>query len=351
MTDEFFALKEPHYDYLTQVYERLTIENYIKELIAQDIPFSFALIDIDNFKNVNDGYGHNTGDEIIKTMAQAIKNALKDTGIVGRFGGDEFMIVLKNKTEYDEIWQICHNLFSKVTGTEIPSAPGLYLTLTLGLSRYKIDADNYEDLFETADKALYRGKTKGRNCFIIYLAEKHKDIKLLSTKDAGQNSMQRHTDIFRTLNSSNTLSNGIKSLFKNLSSMLMIDHICIQSEGKLYFSQIYSLSKTKEFKAVSEDNIKKNMNSLNRIFYYNDISQLRKIHGKSFEEECRSQNIHSIFYAEIRYRETLYGYLRADSTTTMRIWQYTDMNLLITAANTIALKLHYENKTIESLEN
>ena len=97
MTDEIFALKEPHYDYLTQVYERLTIENYIKELIAQDIPFSFALIDIDNFKNVNDGYGHNTGDEIIKTMAQAIKNALKDTGIVGRFGGDEFMIVLKIK--------------------------------------------------------------------------------------------------------------------------------------------------------------------------------------------------------------------------------------------------------------
>ena len=70
MTDEIFALKEPHYDYLTQVYERLTIENYIKELIAQDIPFSFALIDIDNFKNVNDGYGHNTGDNIIKTMAQ-----------------------------------------------------------------------------------------------------------------------------------------------------------------------------------------------------------------------------------------------------------------------------------------
>ena len=104
MINSFFADKTNSLDNLTKLYNRDVIIEYVNSLIGKNIPFSLALVDIDNFKYVNDTFGHIVGDEIIKAVAATLRNTLADNGIVGRFGGDEFIIVLPEIVEYDAVW-------------------------------------------------------------------------------------------------------------------------------------------------------------------------------------------------------------------------------------------------------
>ena len=149
--DDFFRNRQLRYDYLTHLYEREIISDYAKYLISANEPFTLALIDIDNFKNVNDGYGHTVGDDVICYVANKIKEAFEGIGVVGRFGGDEFIIAVKGIVEYNEVWEMCRKVFKKIDGIEIPDHPSLYITVTLGLSRFPNDG-KYYDVFPKGRK-------------------------------------------------------------------------------------------------------------------------------------------------------------------------------------------------------
>ncbi|MBQ6057720.1 MAG: GGDEF domain-containing protein [Treponema sp.] len=347
MKEEFNNTTEK-FDYLTQLYERSVIEELARNRIQQKKPFSLILIDVDNFKNVNDGYGHAVGDKIIVAVANKLKEATGDNGLVGRFGGDEFMIVVPNITEYEEIWQFCRDLYKTFDGLSVPEYPGIVITITIGLSRFTIDGDNYETLFEKADKALYRGKTKGRGCFIIYLDEKHKDIKLLSRKDMAVNSMQLHNQIFKILTRRNNLSQAVPALLKFLSTYMMIDHLAIQGKSKLLFSVIYPISKIKEFKWIDNSLISPNISESMGTFYVNEIFNWKLAGQEKMRDAADEQKIAAFCYTEISYGKTVYGYLRAD-TGEPRIWQNGTMDLLITAAKAIGMMLHEAKLEIDDL--
>ena len=349
MGDDFFDNKDLKTDYLTGLYTRDVIVDYAKYLIEKGLDFSLALIDIDNFKNVNDNYGHTTGDHVISFLASKLKESFGTRGVVGRFGGDEFMAVIPSITEYDAIWSLLREVHKSIDGVTPSGVQHLYLTCTFGLSRFPLDANDYDSLFELTDKALYRGKIKGRNCFIIYLESKHKNIQLHSADDTTISSMQMHTQIFRFLNSAPHVQDGIKDLLLFLGSNLMIDHLGIQTPNGLYFSQIHTLSNTEEFKSIANPFFMENVSPSMGVYYLNDTNNLENINQNELLEECKTQGIKSSLYAVIRYNDTIFGYIRADSTSTARIWQYKDMDLLITAANAIAMSLHFQNKKIEEL--
>ena len=349
MDDDFFSNKELKTDYLTGLYTRDVIVDYAKYLIKNERPFSLALVDIDNFKNVNDNYGHTMGDQVIKFLAQKIKETFGERGVVARFGGDEFMVVIKNVKDYDALWSLLREVHRAVDGIQPPESEHLFLTCTFGVSRFPLDAKDYDSLFELTDKALYRGKIKGRNCFIIYLESKHKNIQLHAADDTTISSMQMHTQIFRFLNSAPHLQDGIKDLLLFLGSNLMIDHLGIQTSENLYFSQIYTLSEAQEFRSITNPFFMENVSPSMGVYYLNDVSHLELIKQNDLLEECRKQSIKSCMYAVIRFNDEFFGYIRADSTSTARIWQYKDMDLVITAANAIAMSLHYQNKQIKDL--
>ena len=340
---------EPKFDALTGSYERFSIENFARYLLSENHPYSLILIDGDNFKNVNDGYGHKVGDLVIKIIANKLKDAFDEKGFVGRFGGDEFMIVLPDIVEYDEVWQVCHDVHGFFEDFSVPGYPAIFITITTGLSRFPKDGSNYEELFEKADKALYRGKQKGRSCFIIYLDEKHKSIKIHSSDSPTANSMQQHNTIFNLLAKSKDLSESIPYILKFFTTTLMIDHVAIQGKKSLLFSEIYSLSRGKNFSYIDNALISLNINKTTEIFYMNETKQLSQVHQNTLVKKFAEQQIVSTFFAEISYAGKFYGYLRADTTITFRIWQHTDMDLLLTAAKVIAMSLFYQNKTLEDL--
>ncbi len=350
--DDFFDNPGLSIDTGTSLFSRDVMVAYMNKLISVGIPFSMALVDIDNLKYVNDTYGHIAGDKIISAVATSIKKQLGNDGEVGRFGGDEFIILLKDTVNYDEIWKICHEILVKVSEIEIAGLDQLHVTITMGIARFPENAKNYDKLIEVADKALYRGKTKGRNCFIIYLPEKHANIVLKKEKEKQLSSMYLHSIVFNNLTKVSDLTTGINNLFDFLSSYFMLDHICLQTENEMFFNKVHPLAKNKEFKPIPLSLIRSDINRTVEMFYMNTIKQLQLSGRHDLYDELRSQKISSTCFVDLVAKGKSFGMLRADMTggeDSFRIWQYGDMDILLTTGKTIALILEYTGQTLEAI--
>jgi diguanylate cyclase (GGDEF)-like protein len=131
--------------------------------------FSCILIDIDDFKKVNDNYGHQMGDLILIRIATAIKNELREVDSFGRYGGEEFLIVLPNTTAQEAL-QVAEKVRHKIAKTEFNNlSQGFTITLSQGISDSSIDNPQSEDqLLHQVDTALYQAKHSGKNSSVIY---------------------------------------------------------------------------------------------------------------------------------------------------------------------------------------
>ncbi|WP_160691734.1 diguanylate cyclase [Clostridium sp. C2-6-12] len=130
-------------------------------------PFSIIIADIDYFKNVNDTYGHNSGDYILKTLAQILKNSCRKQDIISRWGGEEFLLLLPGTNAYGAT-VLAEKLRSKIENTTFDTGEyKIKVTLTFGINVYD-KSQNIDTLISKADSALYEGKQRGRNCVVIY---------------------------------------------------------------------------------------------------------------------------------------------------------------------------------------
>lgn len=130
----------------------------------------FILFDIDDFKGINDTFGHLFGDEVIRKVADILQINAGYRGVVGRFGGDEFFVMLEKVSDREAVKN-----WIKTVVKELAYAfdPKLKVTASIGISQYPVDGEAYEELFEKADKALYIAKEKGKNRHIIYEEKIH----------------------------------------------------------------------------------------------------------------------------------------------------------------------------------
>lgn len=336
---EFIFGNKKDIDNLTQVYSRQVVVEYINFLISKNVPFSLALIDIDNFKYINDTYGHIAGDKILQVISKRLKEVVGEDGTVARFGGDEFMIVYPHIVEYQDVWKHCRRITSLMNNYEVDEFPGLFVTVTVGVSRFPRDEKTYEKLLETSDKALYRGKTKGRNCFIIYLPEKHANIELKTENDKSFSSMYLHLLVFKVLTKTNNFSEAINNIFGFMSNYFMVDHIAIQKGEKLLYQKIHPLSYNKNFTPLSLNLVDKTLNPTMEMCYLNQIETLLSSKQEELYNEYKSQKILAAFTAEIS--ENYKGdkvFLRVESTN-KRIWQHEEMDIYLTVAKLIGLFL------------
>ncbi len=188
-------------DSLTGVVARAFIMQFIQDLIARNIPFTLGLVDMDNFKSYNDNYGHSTGDQVLQRVAQDLIDFIGNNGLVGRFGGDEFLTVYIGQADYDYMHDVYEDMYDgKLFRRDIMvDHLKLFVTATIGSASYPVDADNFDALFGLIDKTLYRGKFKGRNCFIMYVKEKHQHLEIPKlAKRSLYDTLARTTENFYT---------------------------------------------------------------------------------------------------------------------------------------------------------
>ena len=336
-------------DALTQVLDRQTMVEYMEWLIEKGIPFSFFFIDIDNFKLVNDRHGHMTGDVVLAAVARYLEQKCYGKGVVGRYGGDEFMLILRDITAYVEIEKIASDINTGLTKLEIDGVQGLTLTLSAGISRFPVDAVNYNGIVGLADKVLYRAKMKGRNGFIIYEAEKHSNITMGEATDAKLSSMQLCSRVFGHITAyGEDIAVGISNLFRRFVTYYLFEHVCIQDRERMNFETVCCGEEKRRYSYIPRSLISGYVNK----FGYASITSTAPLKGeaqKALREELRRQEIKSTFICEIAAYDKKYGYLRVDTVKALRVWQEQEMSLLVAAANTIGLILYYQKKKLEQL--
>lgn len=157
-------------DHLTNVYNRRFIYEVLGEIIKdskrENELFSIAIIDIDNFKNINDEYGHQVGDNVLVDFTQVIKDNLRSHDILGRYGGEEFIIVL-NHANIEESSKVLERVLAGIRNKEfIYGENHLSVTFSAGITSSE-ELENYEltidKLVEISDKRMYRAKKEGKN--------------------------------------------------------------------------------------------------------------------------------------------------------------------------------------------
>ncbi len=164
-------------DKITHLYNTRTIIKKLEYCIINIPFFTLVLCDIDDFKKINDTYTHTGGDIILKEVANILKQNVKNFGFVGRYGGDEFMIVLKTNQK-EKIQKILKNIIDQVKKIciyykdfeigNITVSLGAYITNEEKEMKNQQEIEKYRiSLFEKADEALYESKRSGKNKFII----------------------------------------------------------------------------------------------------------------------------------------------------------------------------------------
>lgn len=151
-------------DPLTGLYNRRSMHDFFNQVLKAEQEFSLIMCDIDNFKRVNDTYGHDFGDVVLKEVAHIVQRHASENGYVCRWGGEEILILSNNRLDHTcEIAEkICHDVEAHVfccRGKE------LHCTLTLGVAGHRI-GNAIEDTIKHADSRLYYGKQNGKNCVV-----------------------------------------------------------------------------------------------------------------------------------------------------------------------------------------
>lgn len=166
------------YDMLTGLMTRRVFlensETLLKILARNKQPMSLAFIDLDDFKRVNDLYGHAGGDEVLKSFSSVLQNHLRKSDLVGRIGGEEFAITLPN-TDLVSSVQVLEGIRLTSQNDSVKfSGKTIHYTISIGIVLFhEANQVSLESLIRQSDTALYRAKALGKNCIVEYQTNNH----------------------------------------------------------------------------------------------------------------------------------------------------------------------------------
>lgn len=166
--DKFYNLS--HLDAVTNLPNRLHISEVLVEKCSQKIPFSLMLLDLDEFKIVNDSFGHRFGDKLLYEVSRLLVEVFDAGAFLARMGGDEFGIIV-NSSDKKEIDALMQKLHSKFTSPFKIDMVDVYITASSGICIYPDDAKSMEEMYQAADTAMHNAKKMGKNSFSFYDAE------------------------------------------------------------------------------------------------------------------------------------------------------------------------------------
>ncbi|MAC47042.1 MAG: GGDEF domain-containing protein, partial [Oceanospirillum sp.] len=154
---------QAHYDALTQLPNRAMFMAELHKKIDADQPLSLLFIDLDGFKAVNDTLGHNSGDDVLRCVAQRLKNALPGDSLIARLGGDEFTIILNGQSQPEDLHTLSRSLIDKLSAPYELDGDNARLSASIGIARYPDNGIDIDELINLADKMMYEVKTQGKS--------------------------------------------------------------------------------------------------------------------------------------------------------------------------------------------
>ncbi|SEK86498.1 diguanylate cyclase (GGDEF) domain-containing protein [Colwellia chukchiensis] len=172
--------QQANYDNLTLLPNRNLMHEHLMTAIANaqrdKSQLAVVMLDLDNFKDVNDSLGHSTGDKLLIQTSRRIKSCLRKNDIVARLGGDEFVIILVGTNSTADIDNIGQKLLSSLSQPYQIEQKSVYCAASLGIALYPNDADNIDALLRNADQAMYGAKARGRNSIHYFTEQMRTDF-------------------------------------------------------------------------------------------------------------------------------------------------------------------------------
>ena len=236
--------KQAMQDPLTGLYNKVTTKNLIMEKLSQyeygAEKWAYMIIDVDNFKGINDRYGHLCGDRMLTGFAGILKSCFRKEDILGRIGGDEFVVFCHNVETEDEAAVIAQKIIDHTY--DLDMGDGETLTVSIGVSLFPRDARSYNTLYNSADLALYQAKWAGKNCYSIFqknqqfsISKKREEKKrlesqkpsemLLKTPDEKEKSLFDFS--FGIINRTEDFFEAATTIFKETGQLLHLDDISL----------------------------------------------------------------------------------------------------------------------------
>lgn len=324
----------PQMDSLTGTLTKNEILNFAVKKIDVDKceGIAIAIIDVDYFKNVNDTLGHLKGDEVLRSIADIIKQQVGNYGLVGRFGGDEFFVLFYNGYDNDKIREILRSMKNIVNAKYAPNDKGNpIISLSIGCACYPKDAHNYKDLFIIADHCLYVAKDLGRNRYVIYTPDRLKSLdeikKDLSTKHDSISVSEGRTNLILSDVLCHLISDFTDDYEININDVIE-DFSYIQDFQRiiLYDEQAnpISIASTYNFdrQLITQNSyyvLDKKLNNLyeNDVIIINNISILNN-HAPDTYEPLKRQGVKAFIH--IRFKDKLnHKYVLSIEATNIRI--------------------------------
>jgi len=181
-----------HYDSLTGLPNRRLgvdrLQQSLKKAAREETRVALLYIDLDNFKRINDTMGHALGDELLKVLAQRLKQHLRESDTVARMGGDEFLVIIDPAHHPESIAALAMKLEAAISEPMHTADIDVNTSCSIGISLYPQDCDNADDLIRAGDLAMYSAKERGKHCYAFYNPEMTaKAVQLL----AGEQELRR----------------------------------------------------------------------------------------------------------------------------------------------------------------
>jgi diguanylate cyclase (GGDEF)-like protein/PAS domain S-box-containing protein len=170
-----------HHDYLTGLPNRLYLAAHLPDAIEEakksGMVLAVLFLDLDRFKHVNDSRGHETGDKLLKTVAQRIRSTMRSDDLVVRMGGDEFVVVMRGVKSTQQVNDAAARINHALTAPMVVDGRTLVTTVSIGVALYPHDGVDMGELLRHSDTAMYQAKDRGRNNFQLFSQSMDKRLK------------------------------------------------------------------------------------------------------------------------------------------------------------------------------
>ena len=326
-------------DPLTGLVSRQYILGFAQSLIQAGTPFTFGMLDLDNFKFVNDAYGHHAGDRVLIDVAENLTEYLKGYGVAGRFGGDELLWINLRDREYADKKAFLTDFYNsqRVVRKNVPmEGCSPFITGTVGCATFPDDAQDFDSLFAMIDKTLYRGKSKGRNCYIIYVKEKHANIDIQQIARRG---------VYTTMCNVVRMFEMVPGLKNKLLSVtpVLID--------ELRLTDLYYVGRDRVMRAVRAQGVEEPVGDIDNLM--NDelftTNNLERVNARCpvFYDALKRREVESLMVVRVGMDNAVPdGYLVCAEPHSLRIWQEDECAVMFFLAKLIAMRSRIDGEAL-----
>jgi len=163
---------QAHHDYLTGLPNRVQFQKKVQAITSKSDhnhhSVAILFIDLDNFKNINDSFGHDIGDKVIDITAGRIQGCIRGDDFLARFGGDEFVVLIDHFDDKDDLESIASHIITCISDPIEIERRNMFVSCSIGISLYPDDTVSFQDFIKYADTAMYKAKERGRDNYQFY---------------------------------------------------------------------------------------------------------------------------------------------------------------------------------------